>query len=282
MSKYLNIEKPCPEKWENMKIGVHSRFCENCQKNVMDFTNKSREEILAYILTHRNQKVCGRVKKSQLDFSHADILITIQALSNKQKNANLSFYLLTLSTLILVSCNHEASNKSFKTFSNSIVIQKEISSEDTTKIDSLLAYNKHDTTQNKTKNAPPEISHHIVSGELMIIPDTVGRKSEPYLSVDVMPEFKGGYDSLVSYIKQNLNYPEWESKNKIEGNVYVKFIVDKRGKIKNPKILRSVKNAKNFDKEVLRVVNDMPKWTPGKHEGKPVDVQFNLPIAFKL
>lgn len=97
-----------------------------------------------------------------------------------------------------------------------------------------------------------------------------------------MPEYKDGIDSLMSYLRRNLVYPNWERENKIEGKVFVNFIVDKNGKINNPRILRSVEGSKNFDKEVMRVVSNMPNWIPGKQDGKYVDVKFNLPISFEL
>lgn len=97
-----------------------------------------------------------------------------------------------------------------------------------------------------------------------------------------MPEFKGGVDSLFSYIKNNIKYPEWEKKQKIEGRVFVTFIVDKNGTITKPRILKTVEDSKNFDNEVIRVISEMPAWIPGQHNGENVAVQFNLPVRFKL
>jgi protein TonB len=87
---------------------------------------------------------------------------------------------------------------------------------------------------------------------------------------------------LNTFIKQNLVYPNWERENNIQGKVVVNFVVDKNGKIKDGKILSTVQGAKNFDKEVLRLINSMPNWIPGQQDGNKVDVQFNLPIDFKL
>ncbi len=87
------IDNPCSEDWNKMKIGLHSRFCDKCEKNVMDFTNKSRQEILEYLLTNYDKRVCGRIYRSQLDFSDTDFLVTIKAISRKNKNPNLAFYL---------------------------------------------------------------------------------------------------------------------------------------------------------------------------------------------
>src|SRR5688572_26256281 len=95
----------CPEKWENMKIGVVSRYCENCRKDVQDFTAMSRGEILYYLWTHRNEKVCGRIAKSQLDYHHEEILVTIESYLKRESNTNLSFYLLAASAALMLSCS---------------------------------------------------------------------------------------------------------------------------------------------------------------------------------
>lgn len=279
METRLNIKKPCPENWESMKIGLHSRFCDNCQKTVIDFTSKDKREILEYLLTNRTDKVCGRIYRSQLDFSNTDLLITIQALSKHTTNTNIPFYLLTVGTMILASCNNNTPDNQVSTPQDTIIIQS-----DTTKKDIEKNDEPKDTIKKveQTKIDPPVIPIDIVLGEIDIYHDTIYGKTEPYQLVDIMPEFKGGIDSLMSFVRQNLKYPDWEKENKIEGKVFVSFIVDKNGKIKEPKILRSVQGSKNFDKEVIRVINNMPDWTPGQQDGKTVDVQFNLPINFKL
>jgi TonB family protein len=261
-----------------MKIGLHSRFCNSCQKNVIDFTNKDRKEILEYLLTSRTEKICGRIYRSQLDFSNTDFLITIQALAKQNKNKNISFYLLAVGTMILASCNNTTDQQTL-TQPDTTITQSDTTDKSKGKIEE-----PNDTINKvgKAEKAPPVIPIDIVLGEIEIYHDTIYGKTEPYQLVDIMPEFKGGIDSLMSFIKQNLEYPEWEKENKIEGKVFVNFVVDKNGKIKDPKILRSVQGSKNFDKEVLRVINSMPDWTPGQQDEKNVDVQFNLPIYFKL
>ena len=275
MKTRIDIKQPCPENWETMKIGLHSRFCDNCKKDVIDFTNKDRREILEYLLTNRTEKVCSRIYRSQLDFSSTDFLITIQALARQHKNTNFSFYLLTVGTMILASCNNNTTDQKSLPKTDTTTILS-----DTTKGQEAKNIEIEDTIGKCVKNhnhLPPAIPDDILVGEV-VYPDT----TEPYAYVEIMPEFKGGIDSLMSFVKQNLNYPEWELDKKIEGRVFVTFIVDKNGKIKDPKISRSVQGSKNFDKEVIRVINSMPDWTPGQQDGKNVDVQFNLPINFKL
>ena len=98
--------------------------------------------------------------------------------------------------------------------------------------------------------------------------------------VEVDPEFPGGMEALTKYLSENIKYPEQAKKDKIQGKVYISFVVEKDGSVAGAKVLRGIGGG--CDEEVLRVVNAMPKWTPGKQRNTPVRVQFNLPIVFKL
>ena len=103
---------------------------------------------------------------------------------------------------------------------------------------------------------------------------------EVFNVVEVDPEFPGGIDALYKYLAENITYPQQAKDNGIQGRVYVTFVVEKDGSITGTKVLRGIGGG--CDEEALRVVEAMPKWTPGKQLGEPVRVQFNLPIVFKL
>lgn len=98
--------------------------------------------------------------------------------------------------------------------------------------------------------------------------------------VEVMPQFPGGQIAMLKYIMENMKYPEQAMKEGIQGRVAVRFIVEKDGSISNVRPIHSVHPLLN--KEAVRVVESMPKWTPGKQNGKPVRVRYNLPVMFKL
>lgn len=98
--------------------------------------------------------------------------------------------------------------------------------------------------------------------------------------VEVMPQFPGGQIAMLQYIMKNIKYPEQAMKEGIQGRVAVSFIVEKDGSISDVKPILSVHPLLN--KEAVRVVESMPKWTPGKQNGKPVRVRFNVPVMFKL
>jgi periplasmic protein TonB len=103
---------------------------------------------------------------------------------------------------------------------------------------------------------------------------------EVYTKVDQMPEFPGGQVAMVKYISKNLKYPELSKKNRISGKVLVSFIIDKTGKVTNAKVAKGI--SADCDSEALRVVQNMPVWTPGYKGGQPVAVHFALPINFEL
>lgn len=98
--------------------------------------------------------------------------------------------------------------------------------------------------------------------------------------VEVMPQYPGGQIAMLKYLMENIKYPEQAMKEGIQGRVTVRFIVEKDGSISDVKPVLSVHPLLN--KEAVRVVESMPKWTPGKQNGKPVRVRFNVPVMFKL
>jgi TonB family protein len=101
-----------------------------------------------------------------------------------------------------------------------------------------------------------------------------------YTIVEEMPSFKGGEKVMLKYIGENIIYPFDARQKQITGRVYVSFVVDKSGYVREPKILRGIGGG--CDQEALRVVQSMPQWNPGYQNGRPVNVQFNLPVYFEL
>jgi len=98
--------------------------------------------------------------------------------------------------------------------------------------------------------------------------------------VEQMPQFPGGDAALMKYLGNNIKYPPIAKDAGIQGTVYVTFVVSEDGKVKDVKVLRSIGGG--CDEEAIRVVKNMPTWSPGKQRGKAVKVQYNLPIRFTL
>ncbi|BEG98540.1 M56 family metallopeptidase [Bacteroides sedimenti] len=104
--------------------------------------------------------------------------------------------------------------------------------------------------------------------------------TEVYTAVESMPRYPGGEIALLSYISRNLKYPTESKLKGVEGKVYVRFVVTKTGEISNARIMRSL--DKDCDAEAIRVIMGMPRWEPGKQNGKVVNVYYVIPISFRL
>jgi len=110
-----------------------------------------------------------------------------------------------------------------------------------------------------------------------------GEKINPdsiYYVTEIGPEFPGGPQALLDYLKANVNYPAQCREAKIQGRVLINFVVQKDGSIKNVSVLKSVHPL--LDAEALRVISAMPNWKPGMEHGTPVSVQYTVPVNFRL
>ena len=99
-----------------------------------------------------------------------------------------------------------------------------------------------------------------------------------FVQVDEDPEFPGGENAMYKFIEDSMQYPRLAAENGISGKVYVTFGIDTDGTVLNPRLLRDI--GCGCGAEAIRVVKLMPKWKPGKLKGKPVRVQYNLPVVF--
>jgi TonB family protein len=103
---------------------------------------------------------------------------------------------------------------------------------------------------------------------------------KPYTVVQQMPEYPGGIKALNRFLGQNIKYPVEAARNRIQGMVYLTFVVGKEGLISNVRVVRGI--GFGCDEEAIRVINLMPGWIPGKQKGEAVPVQFNLPVHYTL
>lgn len=100
-----------------------------------------------------------------------------------------------------------------------------------------------------------------------------------FTKVDKMPEFPGGQVALVKFLSKNIKYPQKYKSDKLNGRVFVSFVIDKEGKVTSAKIVKSLNSE--CDAEALRVISKMPDWIPGEKNGVKVAVQFGLPVNFE-
>ena len=101
-----------------------------------------------------------------------------------------------------------------------------------------------------------------------------------FVVVEKMPEFPGGQKELMKYFSENIKYPIIAQENGIQGRVIVQFTVRKDGSIDDVQVVRSADPS--LDKEAIRLIKSMPKWTPGQQRGKAVHCKFTVPVVFKL
>lgn len=119
------------------------------------------------------------------------------------------------------------------------------------------------------------------TGETLIAPEEREDRDKPLSFVEIMPSFPGGEEALVKYLSRNMRYPNIAVENEISGKVMVQFVVDYEGNVKDAKVV-SVPKGGRLEAEAIRVVNAMPKWKPGKQNGRAVSVYYTLPIWFRL
>lgn len=112
------------------------------------------------------------------------------------------------------------------------------------------------------------------------VPEVPTEDNSLFKIVECMPEFPGGMKGCLDFIQTEMCYPEEAKKAGIQGRVILQFIIEKDGTPAQPRIVRSVHPL--LDKEALRIIRQMPKWTPGKQDGKPQRVLYTIPISFRL
>lgn len=104
--------------------------------------------------------------------------------------------------------------------------------------------------------------------------------TKPFAVVEQMPQFPGGTSELLAYIAKHLHYPTVAAENGVQGKVYIRFVVSATGEVESVEVLRSLDPY--CDKEAMRVIASLPRWIPGKQNGRNVPVYFTIPILFSL
>ena len=105
-------------------------------------------------------------------------------------------------------------------------------------------------------------------------------ESKPYTYVEQMPVFPGGQEALLAYIGKNIKYPPMALRNQVEGRVFIKFVVGPDGSVTNAEVQKGI--GAGCDEESLRVIRTLPRFTPGKQNGRAVPVYFTVPVTFAI
>lgn len=129
----------------------------------------------------------------------------------------------------------------------------------------------------RSKNAPS--GNVDLASKQMEVPVKKGEEETPIFTVvEEMPSYPGGESARLKFLQDNIHFPAKAREADIDGTVFVSFVVDPTGKLDSIKVIRGIGGG--CDEEALRVINLMPRWIPGKQAGKPVRVQFTMPIKF--
>lgn len=148
--------------------------------------------------------------------------------------------------------------------------------------------NQDDLQKTKTTiGAFNVVGNDEIGGEVLKAKEEIAQPEPPkeeenkvFDVVEEQPSFPGGQGALMQWLHDNIKYPVIAAENGIEGRVIVQFVVSKSGSISNVNVVRGVDPS--LDKEAVRVVSNMPNWTPGKQNGTTVNVRYTLPVTFKL
>ncbi len=295
----IKILEPCPANWDNMRIKLHARHCNQCDKSVVDFTQKSRAEIIAYLLEHPNGSVCGRMNQQQFDIKEEDLPELINIISQPRFRPQAFLILAIVCSSLFQSCETSPATVKPKQkpeieLKNELVLGKVI--KDTIKTASSIEHKKQKIDKSPMEvlvevstNQRPEPEPPIAGGisyEHNPIPGPEpmpGPPEDEILSyAEVMPEFPGGMKEMIKFINQNLRYPKSLFDTAFNSRIYVQFVVTKTGEIEKVSIAKGINNAIEFNQEAIRLVKQMPRWIPGKEKGKTVNVKMVLPIQICL
>lgn len=289
----VTIFEPCPANWEKMQIKLHARHCVQCDKSVVDFTKKSRAEIITYLIENPNGSVCGRMNQQQFDIKEEDLPELISILSQPRFRANAFLILAVVCSSLFYSCETATTGK--KTIGKPKIEKQKINPNEKQKINPVDNTNI-DNSVKKTKK------QHIIPavelmGEVSLLPDpppaiaggitydplpeieVVTNPEEVLSYAEVMPEFPGGMPEMIKFLKDNMNYPAEMKENGIQGRIFVQFVVTKIGSIQDVSIARGIDG---LNREAIRLVKQMPNWKPGTNYGKQVNVKMVVPILFSL
>lgn len=152
--------------------------------------------------------------------------------------------------------------------------------------DSSVSANTEGAAGNAAMSAP--VTKKVRKGKTSITWTTtttytkvVRDKDGVYSRPATMPMYPGGQDALAKYVEDNINYDQAAVDADASGTVMVSFVVDEKGKVDDAQVIGKGVDA-NLDREAIRVVEQMPEWTPGTVKGKNVKTRLQLPITFMI
>jgi len=287
----ITIPKPCHENWNAMTPKEKGRFCSSCAKTVVDFTKKSKTEIQDYLVENKNEKVCGHFYKKQLDA----IVIEIPQVTFHQQLSFQKLFILALLFVMgttLFSCQYSDGKK--QKIEN-VIIQDSVKiiKEDIGLI--VSTENKLDSIKNWAKDSIIEIVGELpiitIEGDIDFTEIEEEETTFGFIIIDETPRFKEAKDlnqqeakkdfdkRIRNFVEDNFNSSLTESLGLSEGKYRIssQLTVDESGNITDIKVRAPHPKLK---KEVIKMLQKLPQFIPGKQAGKVVKTKYYLPITF--
>lgn len=144
----------------------------------------------------------------------------------------------------------------------------------------LAAFTSVKAQQSATKNEEPaEIRIDAPIG-IDAADTSSANRSKIFTAVEQEPSFPGGIEQFYRFLQSNIRYPAKAFENNVQGKVFLTFVVEKDGSLTDIKVVRGI--GSGCDEEARRVITISPKWKPGIQNGRPVRVQYTMPISFTL
>ena len=136
------------------------------------------------------------------------------------------------------------------------------------------------TETKKCSAIPMDTSLVVVDSTILLYSNLKTSNKEIHAILKERPEYPGGMDEVVKYIQTHIQYPPTAVYKKIQGKVWIESIIDRDGKVVQPKVAYSVHPL--LDQEALRIIRMMPDWKPGKLNGETVKVKYVFPVTFRI
>ncbi|MBW1654401.1 hypothetical protein [Flavobacterium quisquiliarum] len=254
-NKYkIAIPEPCHENWDKMTPNENGRFCLSCSKTVVDFTSMLPEEIQQYFISHKN--VCGRLKNEQL--SEINIQIPSQILYGQvpyRKIFLLALFITMGNTLF--SCQDKDGNKQ-KIDKVEVVEDAKPEQHVTTGVILMPVNELNDEEHSQSGQEEPQ------SGNYGVIYNSN--------DLDVASVPKNGIKKFKSNFSKNLTTAK-------QGEISILFVIEGDGSLSNFNILKNTTSAS--EKDIIGILEKMPKWIPGKRKNRIVRSTYTLQIPFK-
>jgi hypothetical protein len=300
----ITIPEPCHENWDEMTPNENGRFCMSCSKTVVDFTSMLPEEIQHFFIQNKNEKICGRFRKSQLDT--ISIQIPSQVLytqTHYHKMFLLALFIVMGTTLF--SCQDKDGNK--KKIDQIEVVddtdknqdnkpkqippplpppEKKANQKNSEKLIKMVSgeviSENHATNNSKSKNKNTSLysSTEKINCEKTSKKDSIVEEDNVFYmgaAIETTASYPNGIDNFYQLFIKEFKLSE-ETEN-LKNPIIVSFVIERDGS------MSSFDFSKNTDPEikaeVIRVLKIMPNWEPSTQNGKKTRTKYSMPIAFE-